>query len=105
MTTFQWHTRIASVICNHQAHRHGHNSLQEAKLLSAKERNSLYYIDYSLKKADEEEPRIFQTAVALGAHCCPQLCPPLPPVPLARTSACHIQRRCVRAVADIVSES
>ena len=40
--------------------------VQEAKLLSAKERNSLYYIDYSLKKAGEGEPRIFQTAVALG---------------------------------------
>lgn len=42
------------------------NALQEATLLSAKERNSLYYIDYSLKKPGEEDPRIFQTAVALG---------------------------------------
>lgn len=39
---------------------------QEAKLLSAKERNKLYYIDYSLKKPGESEPRIFQSAVALG---------------------------------------
>lgn len=40
--------------------------IQEAKLLSAKERNKLYYIDYSLKKPGESEPRIFQSAVALG---------------------------------------
>lgn len=40
--------------------------IQEARLLAAKERNSLYYIDYALKKPGESDERIFQSAVALG---------------------------------------
>lgn len=49
-----------------EEHREKVDVEQEAKLLSAKERNKLYYIDYSLKKPGESEPRIFQSAVALG---------------------------------------
>ena len=39
---------------------------QEAHLLAAKERNSLYYIDYELLRPGEDTKRIFQTAVSLG---------------------------------------
>lgn len=55
---------IGKAVWGHAADKQG--GIQEAKLLSAKERNKLYYIDYSLKKPGESEPRIFQSAVALG---------------------------------------
>lgn len=40
--------------------------VQVAKLLDAKARSGMYYLEYTVKKPEETEPRHFLSAVALG---------------------------------------
>ncbi len=39
---------------------------QVAKLLDAKARSNMYFLEYTVQKEDETEPRHFLSAVSLG---------------------------------------
>lgn len=40
--------------------------VQKAKLLDAKSRSGMYFLEYTVQKPEETEPRHFLSAVALG---------------------------------------
>ncbi len=42
--------------------------VQRAKLLDAKSRSGMYFLEYTVQKPEETEPRHFLSAVALGCN-------------------------------------
>lgn len=71
------------MICHHRLLTVGACLVQEAKLIDAKSRNNMYFIEYTVKKPSQEEKHLL-SAIALGfngrqvdsAKCALSLCGP-----------------------------